>query len=131
MDATNEQPDEEEYKEKFPWTLDKKPPPKASPKPEGVKMGAQPRPPMTQREIKDEQFKMNHAENMKMIKEREDQVIDFLDFMCKRVDLRELMESLNKPIERDPMKVLSQIVNCYDEDDSIDKINDDTMLQAQ
>ena len=42
-----------------------------------------------------------------MIKEREDHVIDFLDFMCKRVDLRELMESLNKPIERDPMKVLS------------------------
>lgn len=42
-----------------------------------------------------------------MLKDREDQVVDFLDFMCKRVDLRELMESLNKPIERDPMKVLS------------------------
>ena len=68
---------------------------------------------------------------MKVLKDREDQVIDFLDFMCKRVDLRELMDSLNKPIERDPMKVLSQIVNCYDEDDSLDKINDETLLQAQ
>ena len=47
LDATNEQPDEEDYKQKFPWTLDKKPPPKASPKPEGVMMGAQPRPPKT------------------------------------------------------------------------------------
>ena len=127
----NEQPDEEDYKDKFPWPLDKKPPPKPSPKPEGVKMGAQPRPPKTQREIRDEEFKRRHDENTKFLKEREDQVIDFIDFMCKRVDLRDLMESLNKPIERDPMKVLSQIVNCYDEDDSIDKINDDTLLQAQ
>ena len=94
-------------------------------------MGAQPRPPKTQREIRDEEFKRRHDENTKFLKEREDQVIDFIDFMCKRVDLRDLMESLNKPIERDPMKVLSQIVNCYDEDDSIDKINDDTLLQAQ
>ena len=36
LDATNDQPDEEDYKDKFPWTLDKKPPPKPSPKPEGV-----------------------------------------------------------------------------------------------
>lgn len=68
---------------------------------------------------------------MKLLQERDDKVIDFLDFLCKRVDLKELMEALNKPIERDPMKILSQIVNCYDEDDSLDKINDDTMLMAQ
>ena len=128
LDATNDPPDEEDFKEKFPWTLDKKPPPKASPKPEGVQIGAQPRPPKTQREIKDEEYKAKHDENMRVLKDREDQVVDFLDFMCKRVDLRELMESLNKPIERDPMKVLSQIVNCYDEDDSLDKINDETLL---
>ena len=40
MNATHEQPDEEDYKEKFPWTMDVKPKPKPSPKPEGVKMGA-------------------------------------------------------------------------------------------
>ena len=67
---------------------------------------------------------------MKVLKEREDKVIDFIDFMVKRVDLKELIDSLNKPIERDPMKILAQIVNCYDEDDSLDKINEDTMLQA-
>ena len=40
LNATHEQPDEEDYKEKFPWTMDKKPEPKPSPKPQGVKMGA-------------------------------------------------------------------------------------------
>ena len=44
---------------------------------------------------------------MKVLKEREDKVIDFIDFMVKRVDLKELIESLNKPIERDPMKILA------------------------
>ena len=66
-----------------------------------------------------------------MLKDREIRVIEFIDFMIKRVDLKDLIESLNRPIERDPMKVLAQIVNCYDEDDSLDKINEDTMLQAQ
>ena len=66
-----------------------------------------------------------------MLRDREIRVIEFIDFMIKRVDLKDLIESLNRPIERDPMKVLAQIVNCYDEDDSLDKINDETLLQAQ
>lgn len=68
---------------------------------------------------------------MEMLRERDDKVISFLDFLCKRVDLKDLMEALNKPIERDPMKILSQIVNCYDEDDSLEKINDETLIMAQ
>ena len=71
----------------------------------------------------------SHNESVKKINDRDQQIIDFLDFMCKRVDLKELINALNKPISRDPMKILSQIVNCYDEDDSIDKINDDTLTQ--
>ena len=71
--------------------MDKKPEPKPSPKPAGVKMGAQPRPPKTIREIKDEEFKKKHAENIKVLAEREDKVVDFLDFMVKRADLKELM----------------------------------------
>ena len=131
LNATNDQPDEEDFKDKFPWTLDKKPEPKPSPKPAGVKLGVPQRPPKTARELQDEEFKRKHSEQMNKLKEREDKVIDFLDFMCKRVDLRELMEHLNKPIARDPMKILSQQVNCYDEEDSLDKINEDTLLQAQ
>ena len=123
--------DEEEWKQKFPWTLEKKPEPKPSPKPLGVKVGAQPRPAKTANQIRDEEFKKKHEQSMIVLREREEKVIDFLDFLCARVDLKELMESLNKPIERDPLKVLSQIVNCYDEDESIDKINDDTLTQAQ
>ena len=95
LNTAQDQPDEEDYKEKFPWTLDKKPEPKPSPKPAGVKVGAQPRPPKTVREIRDEEFKTKHDENMALLKGREEQVIDFLDFMCKRTDLRELMEALN------------------------------------
>ena len=62
--ATQEQPDEDDYREKFPWTLDKKPEPKASPKPPGVKVGAPPKQPKTERELKDEAFKKKHDENM-------------------------------------------------------------------
>ena len=123
--------DEEEWKQKFPWTLEKKPEPKPSPKPLGVKVGVQPRPAKTANQIRDEEFKKKHEQSMNVLREREEKVIDFLDFLCARVDLKELMESLNKPIERDPLKVLSQIVNCYDEDESLDKINDDTLTQAQ
>ena len=123
--------DEEEWKQKFPWTLEKKPEPKPSPKPLGVKVGAQPRPAKTANQIRDEEFKKKHEQSMNVLREREEKVIDFLDFLCARVDLKELMESLNKPIERDPLKVLSQIVNCYDEDESLDKINDDTLTHAQ
>jgi hypothetical protein len=108
--------------------MDKKPEPKPAPKPVGVKVGAQPRPPKTLREIKDEEYKKKHEEAVQKIKDRDDKVIEFLDFMCKRVDLKELTESLNRPIERDPMKILSQIVNCYDEDESLDKINEDTLM---
>ena len=108
--------------------MDKKPEPKPSPKPEGVTIGAKPRPPKTLREIKDEEFKKMHDGNMNQLKDRESKVIDFLDFMCKRVDLKELIAALNKPIQRDPMKILSQHVNCYDEEDSLEKMNDEMML---
>ena len=111
--------------------MDKKPEPKPSPKPAGITMGAKPKPPKTIREIRDEEFKNKHDAAMKMLKDREDKVIDFLDFMVKRVDLRELIESLNKPIERDPMKILSQHVNCYDEEDSLEKMEDEMQLQSQ
>jgi len=130
LNAEQEQIDEEEWKDKFPWTMDKKPEPKPSPKPQGVKLGAQPRPPKTLREIKDLEFKERHEENLAILREREDKVVEFLDFICKRVDLDVLMEALNKPIQRDPMKILSQIVNCYDEDDSLEKINEDTLMNA-
>ena len=131
LNATNEQPDEEEFKDKFPWTMDKKPEPKPAPVPAGVKKGAQPKPPKTMREIKDETFKRKHEEDMEKLQDREKKVITFLDFMCKRVDLKELIEALNKPIERDPMKILSQMVNNYDEEDSLDRMNDEMLLQSQ
>ena len=130
LNAAQDQPDEEDYRDKFPWTMDKKPEPKPAPKPAGVPIGAQPRPPKTIREIQDEEFKKKHDESMKALEDRDNAVISFLDFMCKRVDLRELMESLNRPISRDPMKILSQIVNCYDEDESLDKAGDSTLMHA-
>ena len=46
-----------------------------------------------------------------------------MDFLCKRVDLNKLIESLNTPIVRDPLKVLKQI-QAYDDDESSMLIND-------
>lgn len=131
LNAANEQPDEEEFKDKFPWTMDKKPEPKPAPKPAGVKVGVAPKPPKTLREIKDDAFKQKHEEALQKLKDRENRVISFLDFMCKRVDLKELIEALNKPIQRDPMKILSQMVNCYDEEDSLERMDDAMLLQSQ
>ena len=53
----------------------------------------------------------------------------FLDFLCKRVDLIKLMDSLNKPIEQDPLKILTQIQG-YDDEDSMNPLSEDTMLAA-
>ena len=52
-----------------------------------MKVGAQPKPPKTLREIQDEEFKAQHDENIKTLTDREKSVIEFLDFLCKRVNL--------------------------------------------
>lgn len=54
----------------------------------------------------------------------------FLDFLCIRVDRQKLMESLNKPIEQDPLKILTQIQG-YDDEDSMNPLSEDTMMAAQ
>ena len=54
----------------------------------------------------------------------------FLDFLCKRCDLIKLKDSLNKPIEQDPLKILTQIQG-YDDEDSMNPLSEDTMLAAQ
>ena len=127
-----EQPDEEDYKDKFPWTLDKKPEKPPSPKPISAKSpdAIGKKPTKTIRELEDEKFREKHEVSMKMIQERQDKVEGFLDFICKRVDRQKLMESLNKPIEQDPLKILTQIQG-YDDDDSMNPLSEDTMLQAQ
>ena len=65
-----------------------------------------------------------------MIMDRQEKVEVFLDFICKRVDRQKLMESLNKPIEQDPLKILTQIQG-YDEEDSMNPLSEDTMMAAQ
>lgn len=124
-----DQPDEEDFRDKFPWTLDKKvvEPVKASPKPPGVTVGASPRAPKTIRELKDEEYKERHEGRVGELKAREAKLGAFLDFMCSRVDMRQMMAALNRPIERDPLKMLAQIVNGYDEESSIEKVNEDTL----
>ena len=59
-----EDPDEENFKKIWPWTLDKEPEPKPAPKPEGIKVGGKSsaKPPKSERELADEAFKAKHAE---------------------------------------------------------------------
>ena len=51
-------------------------------------------------------MKKHEAEQLK-IKEQQQRVSDFVDFMIKRCDLKKLVKSLDKPIEQDPLKVLA------------------------
>ena len=102
-------PDEDSFKKLWPWTLDKEPEPKPAPKPAGVKAGGKSpaKPPKTEREIADEAYKKKHAQQEEKQKAKEEKIVDFLDFMCGRVDLRDLITSFDKPIEQDPVKILA------------------------
>lgn len=73
----------------------------------------------SEREVADEKFKDEHAKKESKFDERHAEVSHFLDFMCKRVDLNKLIESLNTPIARDPLKVLKQIQAYEDEESSL------------
>ena len=109
VNATRDQPDEEEFKTKFPWTLDKVPEKPLAPKPAGIKPLSEitKKPAKTAREIEDEKYREKHAALAKVIAERQEKVEGFLDFLCKRVDMMKLKDSLNKPIEQDPLKILT------------------------
>lgn len=132
VNATRDQPDEEEFKTKFPWTLDKVPEKPPAPKPAGTKPASElgQKPAKTAREIEDEKYREKHAGLAKINQDRQDKVEGFLDFLCKRCDLIKLKDSLNKPIEQDPLKILTQIQG-YDDEDSMNPLSEDTMLAAQ
>ena len=80
------QPDEDEFKNKFPWTLDKVPEPKLK-EPTATKKVETPKRIKSEREIADEKFKDEHNKKQAKFDERHTEVQFFLDFMCKRVDL--------------------------------------------
>lgn len=99
------QPDEDEFKDKFPWTLDRVP---EKPKePAIIKRPAEPKKRMkTEREIADDKFKEDHQKKQTALDERHAEMSKYLDFLCKRVDLQKLLNSLNTPITKEPLKVL-------------------------
>jgi hypothetical protein len=104
LNATHEQPDEEDFKDKFPWTLDKKPEPAKSPaKP--LQAGKRVK---TEREVKDEKFLEKHNRDMEKLDDIQDKAEKFLEFMCKRVDLKKLAEQLMIPIDSMDSMILPQ-----------------------
>jgi hypothetical protein len=63
LSVRNKQPDEEEFKNKFPWTLDKEPEPKPKPakiEPAIIKRPESPKRIKSEREIADEKFTQEH-----------------------------------------------------------------------
>jgi hypothetical protein len=106
------QPDEEEFKNKFPWTLDKLPLPK---EPAIIKRPEVKKRVKSERELADEKFKAEHLKKQQTVDERHTEIAKYLDFLCNRVDMRQLLEQLNTPIAKDPLKVLKQI-QAYDDD---------------
>ena len=115
LTAKVKQPDEDEFRDKFPWTLDRVP---EKPKePEIIKRPETPKRVKSDREIADEKFKAQHYAHLDKLEERHAEVSKYLDFLCKRTDLQKLIEALNDPIKKDPLKVLKQI-QAYEEDES-------------
>lgn len=53
-----------------------------------------------------------------------------MDFLCERIDIANLVESLNRPITRDPLKILTQIQG-YDEEESLNMAQEESLLHAQ
>lgn len=104
LTAKVSQPDEDEFKDKFPWTLDRVP---EKPKePEIIKRPETPKRVKSERELADEKFKAAHQVQLDKLEERHAEVTKYLEFLCKRTDLLKLIEALNCPIKQDPLKVL-------------------------
>jgi hypothetical protein len=63
----------------------------------------------TQREIEDEEFKKKHEED----KKKQESLIlietEFLDFMVDKIDIKALIDVMEKPIEHNPLKRLAMI----------------------
>ena len=70
---------------------------------------------MTQREIEDEKFRKKHEAEQKIIKDQQNKVEEYLDFMIKRIDFESFIHALDKPIEQDPLKVLA-CIQAYEDD---------------
>ena len=105
----NKQPDEDEFKNKFPWTLDKEPEPKPKPakiEPAIIKRPESPKRIKSERELADEKFTLEHEKKQKILEERQQEVKKYLEFLCKRVDLLKMITTINNPIVQDPIKVL-------------------------
>lgn len=117
LNVQNDKINEDLFKDKFPWTLDKEPEPPTKIK-EKVKpvvstfvdTGAHaPKKEKTEREIQDEEYKVKHAQKVIQKDKVLEQEIDFIEFMVSRVELKQLIEVLEKPIEHNPMKMLARI----------------------
>lgn len=109
LSVRNKQPDEDEFKNKFPWTLDKEPEPKPKPakiEPAIIKKPESPKRIKSERELADEKFTQEHEKKQKILEERQQEVKRYLEFLCKRVDLLKMITTINNPIVQDPIKVL-------------------------
>ena len=111
------QPDEDDFKDKFPWTLDKQPEKEKPKEPVIIKRPETPKRVKSEREIADEKFKQDHQQKQDKFDERHANVAKYMEFLCKRVDLAKLITALNTPIAKDPLKVLKQI-QAYEDDES-------------
>lgn len=70
----------------------------------------------TAKEIQDEAFIVKHNKEQKIIQDQQQRVADFLQFMIEKIDMQNLISDLDKPIELNPLIVLSQIQAYEDEE---------------
>ena len=68
------------------------------------------------REIEDEKFIKKNKEDLALVERQNQKLIDFLDFLCSKVDSQSLLRSLSTPIVHDPLVVLARIQEHEDDD---------------
>lgn len=104
--------DEDDFREKFPYTLDRREPEVEirPPQPMQIQIGNKPEPKKkTEKELADEAFLKKHEEQQKSLKEHQDKCREVLDFMVSKIDLNQMILSLDQPVKQNPLVVLANI----------------------
>lgn len=122
VSCEKKQIDEDAFIDKFPYTLDVRvPEPELKPflsTQSSVKSTAsQPvKKQKTTKELQDEIFMKKHQAEQQTLKEQQNRVSEYLKFLVKRIDMQEFIQTLDKPIELNPLAVLAQIQAYEDEE---------------
>ena len=71
----------------------------------------------------DDSMKKKHELEQLQVQDVQRKVDNYLDFLCENIPIEDLIHSLERPIEVEPLRVLAKI-QAFDNEESFNNLND-------